>query len=123
MLGSLQQWLAQFEEVVNNAGARPSGYSSFADFAAKGCPEDKWLFALDPETMECTEFFEAVRSGRLTDKSELRWVMQPNVVAGRLLAKRLNLSTATYRALVKLGEGDLSFGLEMLMDKTDGPHE
>lgn len=117
-LGSLQQWLSRFEEVVNNAGARPSMFSSFVDFSAMGMAEDKWLFALDPETMECVEFFEAARSGRLTDKSELRWVTHPNVSAGRLIAKRLNLSATTYQALTKLGEGDLSVGLELLMDKS-----
>jgi hypothetical protein len=122
-LGSLQQWLSQFEEVVNNEGARPSGFSNFADFAATGLAEDKWLFAMDPDTMECIEFFEAVRSGRFTDKSELRWVTHPNVAAGRLIAKRLNLSTDTYQALAILGEGDLSLGLDLLMGKTaDGPH-
>jgi hypothetical protein len=117
-LGSLQQWLSQFEEVVNNAGARPSGYSNFANFASTGLADDKWLFALDPDTMECVEFFQAVRSGRFTEKSELRWVTHPNVAAGRLIAKRLNLSTTTYQALAKLGEGDLSAGLQLLLDKT-----
>jgi hypothetical protein len=117
-LGSLQQWLSRFDEVVNNAGARPSGFSSFADFSAMGQAEEKWLFVLNPDTMECVEFFDAVRSDQLTDKSKLRWVTHANVKTGRLITKRLNLSTTTYRALEKLGEGDMSVGLQLLMNKT-----
>ncbi len=120
-LGSLQQWLNRFEEIVNNAGAKPSGYSSFSDFSATGLAEDKWLFALDPDSMQCQEFFDAVRSGRFTDKSELRWVTHHHAIEGRLISKQIQLDYDTYKALVQRGDGDLSIGLQLLVQAFQQP--
>lgn len=117
-LSSLQTWVTQFGEVINTSGATPAACRSFHDFQSRAVATDRWLFAIDPGTKRFDEFFQAVLAGQIKSATALKWLSNDEVSSGRVFYQKLALSEHTYQALLRLGGGDPSRGLQELVKRS-----
>jgi hypothetical protein len=116
-LTSIQNWLAQFQEVVNSCGATPTLFRSFGEFERLSKPNDVWLFAINESGLAFEEFFRAVNAQVVTKKTKLRWISRGQAETGRVFTKKLAMTASMLKALAILGDGNLSIGLEVLERK------